>query len=91
MTTPSPEQLAAMIPPNTRLYVEGVARGATMELADRLHKAVASLDDRLTEIERLLQNLNGRVTLLERRYQEDDKFALTKARIARFIEEHDLK
>ncbi len=91
MTTPSHEQLAAAIPPNTRLYIEGVARGASMATEQKLQQAIAKLSDQIDELQRTLSTINGRVALLERRYAEDDKFALTKARIARFIEEHDLK
>lgn len=39
----------------------------------------------------LVQSLEERVQYLEKRYKEDDKFALTKAKLLMFIEEHGVK
>ena len=87
MPTPRAAQLESMsgLTPNGKTYVKAL-----------ISEAVESIPQQQPQNAQcsqcaVVQSLVDRVAYLEKRYKEDDKFTLTKAKLLMFIEEHGVK
>ena len=87
MTTPRASQLESMsgLTPNGRAYIKALIQEAIAAIPQ------AAPQFNACEHCATIQTLSDTVAYLQKRYKEDDKFTLTKAKLLMFIEEHGVK
>lgn len=87
MTKPTKDQLAALIDPMTRLYLDAAIEEACRPLVVQLEAMITERKTWLTEAKRRMDQLEAEQQALWNRYREDDKFVLTKAKVIRLCKE----
>jgi|Laugrefa1bdmlbdn_1035148.scaffolds.fasta_scaffold00537_7 hypothetical protein len=87
MSSPRASQLESMsgLTPTGRMYIKALIQEAIAGIPQQ------SPQSSTCEHCATIQTLSDTVAYLEKRYKEDDKFTLTKAKLLMFIEEHGVK
>jgi hypothetical protein len=87
MTKPTLEQLAPLVDPMVRLYIDRAVEEACRPLVAQLEAMITERRAWLSEAKTKLEQLEVEQRSLWTHYREDDKFALTKPKIVRLCRE----
>jgi type VI protein secretion system component VasK len=87
MTKPTKDQLANLIDPLLKLYLDAAIEEACRPLVAQLEAMITERKTWITDAKRRMDQLEAEQQALWTRYREDDKFALTKPKIIRLCKE----